>query len=109
MNQDLEWKELAKGVRVLRLYGSALNPTWPRIIILDLAAEQFQEFEQDPLAFDRKHKLYPDQPTLWVSQCAKPPLGQGIPRWTRSTAWTVVLVHGKDSCLSCASCPQTWE
>jgi hypothetical protein len=98
-----KWEERAPDIRVLKLYGSELNPDWPRIVVLDLTAERFQEFEQDPLAFDRKYSLYPDQPTLWVTQCAKPPLGQGIPRAAESSRWTVVLVHGKDSCLACAA------
>jgi hypothetical protein len=99
----LGWKESAPGVRVLKLYDPDLSPDWPRIIILDLTAERFQEFERDPLAFDRTHKLYPEQPTLWVTQCAKPPRGQGIPRWAESTGWRVVLDHGKTSGLACAA------
>ena len=105
----LDWKEYAPGVRVLRLYDKGLIPEWPRIVLLDLTAERFQEFERDPLAFDKKYKLYPEQPTLWATQCAKPPIGLGIPRWVESTNWTVVLDHGKQSCVTCAAMPQEWE
>jgi hypothetical protein len=113
------WEE-ESGVRVLRLYKTDVHPDWPqavnktdlcadwpRIVILDLSAEQFSEFDQNPLAFATKYNLYPEQPILWMSHCAKPPLGQGIPHATESSRWIVAITHGHDSISSCAACPQT--
>jgi hypothetical protein len=108
-HEKLAWEERAPGVRVLKLYGSELNTDWPRIVMLDLTAERFREFAQDPLAFDKTYRLYPEQPILWISSCAKPPLGEGLPRAVESSRWTVVLVHGHRSCATCAACPQTLE
>ena len=113
------WEE-ESGVRVLRLYKTEVRPdwpqavnktdlcpNWPRIVILDLSAEQFSEFDRNPLAFATKYNLYPEQPILWMSDCAKPPLGQGIPHATESSRWTVVINHSKPSTGACAACPQS--
>jgi len=101
------WEEPAPGVRVLKLWETDLNPDWPRVVLLDLTGEQFNEFDRDPLAFAKKHKLYPEQPILWMTPCAKPPIGKGIPRATEPTRWTVVLNHGHQSIATGAACPQT--
>jgi hypothetical protein len=101
------WEELSPGVKVLKLYKTDLNPEWPRVVILNLTAKRFSEFERNPLVFAEKHKLYPDQPILWMSHCSKPPRGKGIPEAADSTCWTVVIPHTKDSLATCAACPQT--
>jgi hypothetical protein len=101
------WEEPAPGVKVLKLWETDLNIDWPRVVILDLTAERFREFEQDPLEFDKRYKLYPDRPILWISHCSKPPRGKGIPKATESSSWTGVIVHGPKSCAVCAACPQT--
>ena len=119
MDRKSPWEQ-ESGVQVLRLYRTDahpdwpravnkkdLQPDWPRVVILDLTAEQFSEFDRDPLAFTKKYNLYPEQPVLWMSHCAKPPLGKGIPRAADSSRWTVVLNHGSDSIFTCAACPHS--
>ena len=113
------WEE-ESGVRILRLYKTDvhpdwpqavnkidLHPDWPRVVILDLTAKQFTDFNQNPLAFAERHHLYPEQKILWFGQCSKPPLGQGIPRATGKSRWTVVINHCKTSVGTSAACPQT--
>jgi hypothetical protein len=101
------WEEPAPGVKVLKLWETDLNPDWPRVVMLDLTVERFTEFDKNPLAFARLHELYPDQPILWMTPCAKPPLGKGIPRATDSSRWMVVINHGHESIATSAACPQT--
>jgi hypothetical protein len=97
-----------RGVRALRLCG---NPDrnhgeehWPRVVILDLTEKQFREFEKNPKKFAEHHKLYPDQPIRWMSHCAKPPLGEGIPQ--PATSWTAMIIHGKPSIGVAGAVPQ---
>ena len=117
MNAESPWQE-ESGVRILRLYKAEVSadwpkkvekgdlcPDWPRIVILDLDADQFKEFEHNPLAFTWKYKLYPEQPLRWISHCAKPPLGEGIPKATEDSRWIVILLHGKPSGGTCCACP----
>jgi hypothetical protein len=119
MDRKSPWEQ-ESGVQVLRLYRTDahpdwpravnkkdLQPDWPRVVILDLTAEQFSEFDRDPLAFTKRYNLYPEQPILWMSHCAKPPLGKEIPRATEASGWTVAIIHGPKSCAVCAACPQT--
>jgi hypothetical protein len=119
MDRKPPWEQ-ESGVQVLRLYKTTehpdwpkavnktdLHPDWPRIVLLDLAAEQFKEFDQNPLEFSKKYNLYPEQPVLWATPCAKPPLGKGIPKALDSSRWTVVLNHGADSIFTSAACPQS--
>jgi hypothetical protein len=118
MNRKPPWEE-ESGVQVLRLYKTKehpdwpqdvnkahLHPDWPRVVMLDLDDKQFMEFCQNPLAFTKKYNLYPEQPILWMSGCAKPPIGQGIPHAAEGSRWTVALVHTHGSGASCAACPQ---
>jgi hypothetical protein len=118
MDTKRAWEE-ESGVRVLRLYKtdvrpdwpeavnkSDLCPDWPRVVILDLSAEQFSEFEKDPLAFAEKYNLYPEQKILWFGHCSKPPIGKGIPRATETSRWTLVINHCKTSVGTSAACPQ---
>jgi len=119
MDRKSPW-ENESGVQVLRLYKSDsypdwpqavnktdLHPDWPRAVMLDLTAEQFSEFDRDPLAFAKEYKLYAEQPISWISPCAKPPCGKGIPQAAESSRWTVVIIHGHLSYATCAACPQT--
>jgi hypothetical protein len=119
MKRKPPWEEKS-GVRVLRFYKSKkhpewsqrvkksdLCPDWPRVVLLDLSAKQFSEFHENPLAFAKKYKLYPEQPILWASHVAMPPQGQGIPRAKKGSRWTVVLNHCKTSVGTSAACPQT--
>jgi hypothetical protein len=99
-----QWEELEPGVCVLRLYRTELNLDWPRIVILDLTAEKFKEFEDDPVGFENKHRIYPEQPVLWASTCQKPPEGQGIPKLSKHSRRRVVMLHSKISLMSCAAC-----
>ncbi len=99
-----KWEEAAPGVKVLRLYQTELNPDWPRIVILELTADKFSEFEQDPLGFDKKHKLYPEQPMRWVSCCSRPPKVEGVQPVPDAKRWTVVLLHAHASNVACAAC-----
>jgi hypothetical protein len=77
--------------------------------MLDLEDEQFRDFCQNPLAFAQKYNLYPEQPILWISPCAKPPIGKGIPKPTDGSRWTVLINHGHQSIATCAACPQTTQ
>jgi hypothetical protein len=52
-----KWEELASGIKMLRLYKTELNPDWPWVLLLQLTADRFKEFERDPLAFDKEYKL----------------------------------------------------
>ena len=108
------------GVRVLRLYKTDehpnwkhdvnkqhLQPEWPRIVVLDLDAGQFKEFDRDPKAFTLKYNIFPEQPIRWMSTCSKPPEGDGIPTAADRSRWTVVVLHGKPSGASSCACPVT--
>ena len=106
MKRKPPWEE-ESGVQVLRLYKTAAHADWPQVVLLDLTAKQFSEFDRDPLAFAEKYNLYPEQPISWISPCAKPPHGKGIPRATDSSDWLVVIMHGHDSIADCAACPQS--
>ncbi|MGA9058541.1 MAG: hypothetical protein WB763_18735 [Terriglobia bacterium] len=120
MKPQPPWED-ESGVLVLRLYKSDkygpwlkdvnkahLHPDWPRIVVLDLSADQFKEFDQNSLAFAKKYNLFPEQPILWTSPCAKPPIGEGIPRAAESSRYTLVGVHGSFSMFACAACPQSF-
>ena len=100
------WEERASGVRILRLYRTDLNPKWPRVVILNLTAERFREFERNPLKFDKKYKLYPEQPILWISHCARPPHAKRSGRTVNPSGsdWTVAIVHGRTSGAASAGC-----
>jgi hypothetical protein len=102
-----KWEESASGIKILRLYQTDLNPEWPRIVILQLTADRFKEFEHDPLAFDKKHELcYPESPISWISTCAKPPHVKDIPPTPDSACWTVVILKGGMTKATCAAFPQ---
>jgi hypothetical protein len=111
--------ENESGVQVLRLYKTDQHPDWPkdvnkedlhhdwpRIVVLDLTAEQFKEFDQDPLAFANKYNLYPEQPLLALSHCARPPHVKGNPGPPVAANWMVVVVHPSPSMGVCAAAPQ---
>ncbi len=102
----LKWEEPTPGVKILRLWLPGLEPEWPRVVILDLEAERFKEFEEDALAFDRKYKVYPDQPLLWIAHGAKLPVGRDLPPpASKSSRWRVVILHRPRSMAVCAACP----
>jgi hypothetical protein len=119
MNQKQPPWQREGEVQVLRLYKTAqhgdwpqnvnksdLHPDWPRIVVLDLKAEEFAEFDRDPLGFAQNHNLFPEQPIVWMSQCAKPPFGEKVPLPADGSGWTVIIVHGRQSLAACAACPQ---
>jgi len=106
MNPKSPWEE-ERGVRFLRLYRTDLCPDWPRIVVLDLSAEQFDEFHRNPLTFAENYHLYPEQPIRWSSHVAMPPVGEGIPRAAKGSRWTVVLNHCKASVSTSSACPQS--
>jgi hypothetical protein len=99
------WEEPASGIRLLRLYTTDLKPDWPRVVILELTADRFREFENDPLGFDKTYKLYPEQPMRWISSCAKPPQVEEIPSSADALWWTVVTIHSRPSAVVSAACP----
>lgn len=120
MKAKSPWED-ESGVRVLRFYSSDSRPDWPqavtrddllppcpRVVALDLDEDQFEEFVREgPLEFSRKYNLYPDQEILWMSPCAFPPDGKGIPAAAPGTRWTVVYAHTCESLATSAACPQT--
>jgi len=78
MNRNpVVWETGVGGIKILRLWAPGLEPEWPRVLILDLTAEQFREFQRDVLAFSMRHDLFPDQPMRWVS-CGFFPLWERI-------------------------------
>jgi hypothetical protein len=106
------------GILVLRLYKTDghpnwnrdvnkdhLQPDWPRIVMMDLDADQFKEFDDDPLEFTWKYNLFPEQPIQWISDCAKPPVGEEIPMAADDSRWVVLVNHGKPSGATCCACP----
>lgn len=101
-----KWEELGPGVKILRLFQTDLNPDWPRIVMLELTADKFKEFENDTLAFDVKYHLVPDSPISWISTCAKPPQVKGIARPPDSASWMVVVFKGGATMASCAAFPK---
>jgi len=106
MKPQPAWEEKS-GMRVLRLYGTDLNPDWPQVVLLALTAKQFKEFERDPLAFAEKYKLFPEQPLTALSHCTRPPHVKGIPGPTDQSRWIVAIPHPKSSTGSCAAAPQS--
>jgi hypothetical protein len=103
-----KWEALPSGGSILRLYHTELNPDWPRIVILDLSAEEFKQFEDDPLVFDGQNKLYPEQSLVWASTCQKPPVGTpetGLPPVRPDSRWRVVVVHSRTSTMCSAGSP----
>ena len=78
---------------------------WPRVVILHLSAEEFLLFDQDPVEYARENDLFPEQPIRWMSGCAKPPVGDGIPQAAEGTSWTVIINHGKPSLATSAAIP----
>jgi hypothetical protein len=102
------WKQPAPGVKVLKLYETDLNPKWPRVVILELTAKKFTEFEHDALGFAEEYELFPDQPMIEISPCCKPPVPEGDPPKAGPSGWTVAIVHGKRSLAACAASPRVW-
>lgn len=114
--------ELINGVQGLRLYQAPLHPVWPRdvnkpdlhpdwprILVLDLTAQQFDEFDDDPLGFANSHNLFPDKPIRWMSNCAKAPLGGTIPMARRGSRCTALILHKLRSTATCAAIAQSLE
>lgn len=54
-----KWVEVAKGVKVLRLFASSTGPKRPEIAILLMTKANYAKFEKEPMAFVNKHKLFP--------------------------------------------------
>jgi len=104
---EVNW-ETSKGVKVARLCGKPgpdHKDHWPRVVILDLSAKQFEKFKDNPLKFAQEQNLYPEQPILWMPCCCMPPVGQGIPQPAPGTRWAVIFLHGKVSTATCAAIP----
>jgi hypothetical protein len=102
-----DWEQPAEGIRLMRLYETQLNPSWPLILILQLSADKFTEFENDPLAFEEKYrfKYFPTSPISWMSACAKPPYVKGVAQATNPAFWTVTILKGGVSKAACAAFP----
>jgi hypothetical protein len=98
-----------EGVKILRLYEAEPASKWPKIVIMELTADKFKEFEQDAVGFDAKYKLVPDSPISWMSPCARPPYVKKIAAVRDSTSWLVVGLKGKLTRMSCAAYPQEEE
>jgi len=94
------------GVLILRLYQTALCPDWPRVVLLDLTAEQFEEFHKEPLKFASTYKLFPPgESASWTSHVAMPPIGRGIPSATKDSRWLVGGIHTKETIVTFCACP----
>jgi len=103
----MKW-ELSKGrVRLLRLRQVDSQAEWPQVVILNLTARQFLQFEKDAVAFAKKHDLYPRQPVTRMSGGVKLAADQESREAVRDTAgWTVVIYHGKTSRGFYVACAQ---
>lgn len=99
-----KWEPLGHGGRILRLYKTSLNPGWPEIVILDLPAKMFRDFEYDPIGFDKKYKLFPNR-IRWISSCGTPPRGEESPKPSGTSRWMVVIEHCRRSYAVCAASP----
>lgn len=98
------WKPLPGGGKILRLYKTSLNPDYPEIVIMDLPAKTFRQFEDDPIGFDKKNKLFPNR-LRWISSCEKPPRGENGPKPNPNVQWRLVILHCKESIAVCAASP----
>jgi hypothetical protein len=89
-----KWEESAAkpSIKILRLYETELNPEWPKIAILNLTADQFKEFDRDPLAFDKTYNLFPGYPITSISHCGRRPHAKSIPEGPDLAPWTVVIL-----------------
>jgi hypothetical protein len=93
---------------MLKLYETDLNQGWPRVVVLDLTAAQFEELHKDPVAFAKQYKLFPSKKSPSRSaHVAMPPIVKGIPRATPDSRWMAVLLHDKTTSESVAACPQS--
>jgi hypothetical protein len=98
---------LRTGGKVLKLYETDLNPDWPRIVLMDLTAKEFEDLHRDPLGFATTNALYPsNESPSWTSHVAMPPIGKGIPQAADDSNWTAVAIHTKDTIVSFAAVPQ---
>jgi hypothetical protein len=107
MNETLDWETSIDGdVKILRLWLKGMQPGWPRVVILDLTSEKLMELERDVLAFDKKYKLYPDQPIQRVSGVARMEFGGDLPPLPpEPLLWRVVMVHRPKSIVTYTACP----
>ena len=104
--KPLTWEKTARGIRTLRLYKTHLNPNWPRVLLLELTAAKFKEFEQDALAFDKKyHIFHPETPISAISACAKPPGAKKSGSKNASAKWTVALLKHSGCGAAAAGSP----
>lgn len=110
-----KWEE-TDGVRVMRVCGDGREDHgddetadhWPRIAILDLSAEQYKQFRDNPMQFTVNHNIYSEQPIRWMCDCATPPAGEGIPVPCPDSRWTVIIFHGRPSVAACAGGSQCY-
>jgi len=119
MNRKQPPWETFSGVQFLRLYkkddndnwpsGTSkddLHPGYPQIVLLDLTADQYNDFLKDPKAFANNHNIYPD-PVKRVSDYPKPAKVRRNPGKTGTTSYTVVTVHMRDSTVTYTAGTQT--
>jgi hypothetical protein len=102
--ESSDWKDYRDGVKILRLYEAKLTPEWPKIVIMELTAEKFREFEEDTLQFDKKYQPVTESRISWISTCAKPPQVKEIPS-RHILRWLVVLFKGGATRACCAAYP----
>ena len=98
------WEKVS-GVKILRLYKTTaypnwphdvnkpdLHPGWPQIVLMDLTADQFSEFDRNPKVFANKYNLYPEQPVL-RAKCVRLGPAKKNPRSIKASNWTAIAVH----------------
>lgn len=100
-----KWEELDRGVKILRFYKAKLTPEWPKIVILELSAEKFREFDDDILAFDAKYHLVPESPVSWASTCARPPRVKEVKSPSSTSRWMVTILKGGATRMCSAAYP----
>jgi len=77
------------------------RPRWPHAVVLHLTDAQYQEFKKDPVAFDEKHRVYPEQRIRTVHSYQEMTLPEDDPP---GESWTVTLLHGKPSNVGIVAC-----
>lgn len=101
------WEQRGPGVKVLQLSESQVSPQkWPKIVVLELTAQRFRDFERDMIAFDKRYKIfYPKYPISAASYCCKPPQLKAVRSLEDPRFWTVVIIKAPACMISCAACP----
>jgi len=102
-------KQARADVEITPLKIPATDPHWPHVVVLDLTAKEYQAFKAAPLAYDKQHKIYPDQPLQTITPCVELPQSAAPAPGDEPERWTVVISHGRPSVGACIASRQEKE